>query len=318
MAIDPDLQKLAQELAADPNTPAWEDAADLSRLHAQSFATKAAGGFEILASRGAIRLSGDGVHGNAISMSEAGEFLTRWQALVTSAGAALEGNKSIRGKLPDEIMRRTNLALVASPGRGSVVLEFSPVASTEAEERYPGGELTFEGPKQPLVQRAVEVALGVIDLAAIEDPLAVPANLAKLGPRVAAKALKLAELAAAGRFDVDMTWDEPGRTRRRSRTSARQMAQLVANLRSEHLDTEDVALSGVLRTVSDRRKIDLEVTDLDGEVHIVSIDRGEVDFSDFRIGESVQMAVTMRLISKPGGGESRRYTATMIERAAGT
>ena len=40
MAIDPDLQKLAQELAADPNTPAWEDAADLSRLHAQSFATK--------------------------------------------------------------------------------------------------------------------------------------------------------------------------------------------------------------------------------------------------------------------------------------
>ena len=47
MAIDPDLQKLAQELAADPNTPAWEDAADLSRLHAQSFATKAAGGFEI-------------------------------------------------------------------------------------------------------------------------------------------------------------------------------------------------------------------------------------------------------------------------------
>ena len=64
----------------------------------------------------------------------------------------------------------------------------------------------------------------------------------------------------------------------------------------------------------DRRKIDLEVTDLDGEVHIVSIDRGEVDFSDFRIGESVQMAVTMRLISKPGGGESRRYTATMIER----
>lgn len=74
----------------------------------------------------------------------------------------------------------------------------------------------------------------------------------------------------------------------------------------------------MLRTVSDRRKIDLEVTDLDGEVHIVSIDRGEVDFSDFRIGESVQMAVTMRLISKPGGGESRRYTATMIERAAGT
>lgn len=141
---------------------------------------------------------------------------------------------------------------------------------------------------------------------------------AELGPRVAAKALELAELAAAGRFDVDMTWDEPGRTRRRSRTSARQMAQLVANLRSEHLDTEDVALSGVLRTVSDRRKIDLEVTDLDGEVHIVSIDRGEVDFSDFRIGESVQMAVTMRLISKPGGGESRRYTATMIERAAGT
>ena len=53
-------------------------------------------------------------------------------------------------------------------------------------------------------------------------------------------------------------------------------------------------------------------------MHIVSIDRGEVDFSDFRIGESVQMAVTMRLISKPGGGESRRYTATMIERAAGT
>ena len=95
------------------------------------------------------------------------------------------------------------------------------------------------------------------------------------------------------------------------------MAQLVANLRSEHLDTGTSPYRGAADG-GDRRKIDLEVTDLDGEVHIVSIDRGEVDFSDFRIGESVQMAVTMRLISKPGGGESRRYTATMIERAAGT
>lgn len=316
MAIRPErtsaLRSFLEGLSADrEHYPEWEDADDLARLHIQDFAQRLAGGFNLLASRGEIRLGGLGVHGHALDMHDTGEFLTRWQGLVTSTGAAIEGNKSVHN-LPDELKRRTKLMLTASPGPGSVILEFAPDVD-EAEERYPHGEATFDGPTEPLVQRSVNGAMDVLDLAS-RDIADLTATLADWGPRVASKALELAELAAAAQLDVDLTWEESGKGRRRSKSTARQFAQFAANLKAESLDTEPASLSGVLRTVSDRRKIDLEIEDLESPTkrRVISIARGNVDFSDFRIGEPVIVAATVKLKAKPGGQEARTYTAESV------
>lgn len=309
---DPDsfLDALAQELAADDTVPRWENASDLARLHMQEHARRVAGGFNLHTSRGALRLTGEGVHGHTVDMTNAGEFLTRWQALVTSTGAAAEGNRSIR-RLPEEITRKTSLALSASPSPGSLILEF--VANVdEAAERYPGGEPElFDEERVPLVERAVDTAFDVLDMTMDADPGDLVDRLADLGPRVASKALDLAELASDANLDLDLTWEVPGRARRRNRSSAAQLAQFAAVLRAGKLATEPLIATGVLRTVSDRKKIDLEVDhDVTGTgAQILAIERGDVDFSSYRIGDIVEVSLTMRLTSRPGGAEGRQYVA---------
>lgn len=310
------LRSLLDGLSADRDKyPAWDASDDLARLHIQHFAQRTVGGFDLLASRGQIRLTGVGVNGHSIDLGDAGELLTRWQGLVTSAGAAIEGRKSV-GNLPEEIKRQTKLVLTASPGVGSVILEFAPQVN-EAEERYPGGQTAIEDQPESLVQRSVNAALDVLDLASREK-VDLTASLADWGPRVASKALELAEHAAAAQLDLDFTWEETGKGRRRSRSTAHQFAQFATMLKAESLDTEPVSFSGVLRTVSDRRKIDLEIEDLDSPTkrRVVSIERGKVDFSNFRIGDSVVIAATVKLKARPGGHEGRSYTAESVSTAA--
>ncbi|MGB3334395.1 MAG: hypothetical protein WBA79_16485 [Mycobacterium sp.] len=307
-----ELQSLLDGLAERRDSfPDWADTEDLARLHMQSFGRKVAGGFDVFASRGRIRLTGAGVHGHSIDLADTGELLTRWQDLVTSTGGAIEGKTSTR-KLPDAIRRRTKLFLTASPGAGSVILEFAPQVD-EPAERYPGGETTFDGDEVALVQRSVNAAMDILDLAS-HDKIDLTASLAGWGPRVASKALELAELAAAAQLDLELTWEETGKARRRGQTTARQFAQFATMLKAESLDTERISFAGVLRTISDRKKIDLDVADAKSPAsgRVVSIARGKVDFSDFRIGESVVIAATVKLKAKPGGREGRSYTAESV------
>jgi hypothetical protein len=291
--------------------PDWADPEDLARLHMQSFGRRMTGDFDVFASRGRIRLTGTGVHGHSFNLADTGELLTRWQGLVTSTGGAIEGKKSIR-KLPEDIQRRTQLLLTASPGPGSVILEFAPHVD-EAGERYPGGVATLQGDEVALVQRSVNAAMDVLDLASRDD-VDLGASMAYWGPRVASKALELAELAATAQLDLELTWEETGKARRRGKTTARQFAQFATMLKAESLDTEPISFNGVLRTISDRKKIDLEIDDAKSPTRrrVVAIARGSVDFSDFRIGESVVVVATAKLKARPGGQEGRSYTAESV------
>lgn len=311
-----ELQNLLDELSRNRDDfPDWVDPEDLARLHMQSFGRKIAGDFDVFASRGRIRMTGGGVYGHSFDLAGTGELLTRWQDLVTSTGAAIEGKKSIR-KLPDDILRRTRLSLTASPGPGSVILEFAPQVD-EAAERYPEGGTTFEADAIALVQRSVNAAMDVLDLAS-RDKVDLMASLADWGPRVASKALELAELAATAQLDLELTWEETGKARRRGQTTARQFAQFATMLKAESLDTEPITFTGILRTVSDRKKIDLEIEDVKSPTQrrVVAVGRGDVDFSDFRIGEAVVIAATAKLKARPGGREGRSYTAEAVTPAS--
>ncbi|QSE94163.1 hypothetical protein JWS13_38980 [Rhodococcus pseudokoreensis] len=311
--MDQFLQELSD--APDDEFPEWADAEDLGRLHLQSFASELAGGLELHQSRGFLRLTGDGVRGHSLNLDDAGIVLSNFQRLVTSAGASHEGVKYSRGPISQEIIQRTQLALTSSPGRGSVVLEFQPVAD-ESRERYPNGEIPLVGENAPLVEASVDIAFSVLSTAADLDKQldSVDELFGDLGVRVASAALALAETAASARLDLNLSWQRPGIGRRKVEVSAAQCATFSAVLKGHGLDSDVDTLTGSLRTISDRKKIDLEIDDPENEGQriIVPIAKGDVDLTPFHLGQLVDISVESRLSIKPGGAERRTYTALFI------
>ena len=204
MAIDPDLRSLHRN-SPPTEHPGMGRTPPTYRLHAQSFATKAAGGFrdprlawcDPTQRRRRPRQRHRHVRGRRVPDPLAG--------LVTSAGAALEGNKSIRGKLPDEIMRRTSLALVASPGRGSVVLSSRPLPPPKPRSATLVAS-SHSGVPSSLLSSEPSVCTRRHRLGGDRGPTGGTRQSRRARPARGRQALELAELAAAGRFDVDMTW----------------------------------------------------------------------------------------------------------------
>ncbi|MGJ6124909.1 hypothetical protein QN239_20290 [Mycolicibacterium sp. Y3] len=326
------MDSFMEDLAAAPadQFPDWEDGSDLARLHVQAFVRDHAGGFELGSSRGALRLSGGGVQGHTVSISDAGVILASFQTLVTSAGASSEGVTHPRGRVPDEVLARTKLLLNASPGPGSVVLDFEP-AVDEAAERYPDGQAAVEE-ITPLIETSMDIAFQVLELAG-------NANVGELadekfrqwGPRVASAARELADAAAKADIDINAAWEKPSVGRRRVNATAVQLAALKAILKSRGLDSPEEVLEGVLRTVSDRRKIELEVrswaesddesesdsavdSTVDDQVRVVPIKRGTVSFTGFSLGDRVSIRVKVRVLHRPGSADMNEYTAVGVQR----
>lgn len=327
------MDSFLAELAEAPaeHFPDWEDASDLARLHVQEFARGQVGGFELSRSRGSLRLTGPGVRGHALNLVDAGLILASFQTLVTSAGASKQGVTNPRGRVPAEVVARTRLLLNASPQPGSVVLDFEP-ASNEAQERYPGGQAPLEE-ITPLIEDSIDIAFEVLKLASSpEVDVLAEERFPEWGPRVASAARELAEVASKAGLDINAAWERPSAGRQRVRVTSSQLAQLREILQRRGLDSRDEVLEGILRTVSDRRKIELEVRGwaspddeadsgtesdavIDDQVRVVAINRGEVNFTGFGLGDRVTMDVRVRLLHRPGAADTSEYTALSIQRA---
>lgn len=290
--------------------PDWEDASDLGRLHVDEFAQSHSEGFPERRSHGSIRLTGRGVRGNTIDMEDAGRILTEFQTLVTSAGAAWSGIKTHTGRLPDTVVQGTRLLLSASPMPGSVVLDFEPATGDATSPDEPATPAMIE-----LVEESIDLAFEVLGLAASPEVQAVgPERLEQLGPRVAAAAKAFMETAAKAYVDVNATWERPSIGRKRVELTAVESARFWEVLNRRGTDVNQRLIDGVLRTISDRRKIELEITERDptsgsNENRIISIDRGQLDFSPFRIGDAVSIIVLEASARRPGAAETKEYVA---------
>lgn len=320
---DPRLNEFLRRIASRPDDqfPDWVDAQDLSRLHVQAFSQIGVGGFDVLKSRGSLRLAGFGVRGHSVDFTDAGQILGDFQNLVTASGAAVEGQTGMRGRIKEDTVRRTRLALTASPAPGSVILKFEPFAD-EAAERYPGGQASLDDPRLPLVERSVETALSVLSVAG-QPNLGfdqVEMLFAPLGARVASAAKSLATTASNSALDLHLTWERAGVGRKRVTASAASFAAFAVILEGTGLDSEPLDITGQLRTISDRRKIDLEIQDPDniGEVRVISVERAELNLSGFRLGDWVQMRIRVEVNRRPGGGETKNYRAMTIETLGGS
>lgn len=306
------MAKFLGELSEAPSDdyPDWENASDLGRLHLQAFVESQGG---VSRSHGSIRLTGRGVRDHTVNMEDAGLILTEFQSLVTSAGAAWSGIKTQFGRLPETVVLGTRLLLSASPMPGSVVLDFEP-AGEDSDNDSP------DEPATPAMLQLVEESLGlafeVLGLAASPELDSVaPQKLNEWGPRVAAAAKAFVETAAKANFDVSATWERPSVGRKRVELTAVESARYWEVLEHRGTDVNQRLIEGVLRTISDRRKIELEIVEKDPSAEggtrsrILSIDRGQLDFSPFRLGETVSILVLEATGRRPGAAETTEYLA---------
>ena len=70
-------------------------------------------------------------------------------------------------------------------------------------------------------------------------------------------------------------------------------------------------LVGSLRTISDRRRWELETE----EFGVIGLDAGDIApevVAGLHVGQLVEVVATMRTLVKPGGDETREYTALRV------
>ncbi|WP_233209569.1 hypothetical protein [Mycobacterium sp. ENV421] len=125
---------------AGDDAPTWATPDDLSRISLEGLIAQDTLG-RTLASRGTIRVTGDGVTGSSARVSEVARIMMGFQRLATAVGAAQRGDKAL-GRQPNaEVRRRTDLLLTASPGPGSITLTFTPATLPITETGHSSGRV---------------------------------------------------------------------------------------------------------------------------------------------------------------------------------
>lgn len=288
---------------------------ELSRISQEVASTRARDDdSRVLASRGWLRLFGRGVDGHRASFGAVGEAMLLAQRAVTAIGAALEGQKSIKGRFSTEVAARTRLSLEAAPLPGSVLLSIRPEMSP-SDDLYPKGEHPlFDGDQRTLADRSLEALIQVImtasDSSADAEPLV--QQIDDLGPRVAATLDGFAESLISGGFDIELAWSRPSTTMQRGIMKLPATQWLHEVVTGRDLDAEATQVSGRLHTISDVSKWVLETSD-DGELVSIRANRlSQLDVAAARVGQMVTIDALVKQRVRPGGTTVFDYTAVSV------
>lgn len=306
MASPSDRRRLLEELAEGVDPVPVED---LARLSVEAFQEQLHPG-QRDASSGTLRLFGPGVAGNTVPISDVGVVLDTFQRLVAAVGAALRDHVSNRGAIPGYLLDLTRLRMTPETAAGSLVVTVRPEADPE-EEMFPDGEVPLLGTQPPLVDDALERALGILSAPGQGrlDNDQLGADLTTLGHRTAAAARTLAARLDRAGVGLDVAWRVPGEATRRGTLTHEQARGLVDFVDSGDLAEEVVTVDGVVRTSSNLRGWgDLEAPDV-GTVRVEVADIPEAVLD--RLSPSTRVRVTLRIEETvlPGGREHTRFVA---------
>lgn len=304
---------------ATSTSPTWSTPEDLSRISIESLIADDTLG-RTLASRGNIRIAGDGVTGSAASMSEVARVMAGFQRLATAAGAAQQGDKALGKQANADVRRRTNLLLQASPGPGSIVLTVTPATSPVTETGHEDGKVgmfaELESDDQ-LLDTAIEAAIGVF--AAGNDIGPSPAEsvfvqrLTEMGPRTASALRDLSKTLDRAGFDIELDWQQPARATRRVTVTAAAAKYIADTVESANLDEQPVAIVGEYLTVSAVSSWLIQQDDGD----TVNIKLGRIGGEETRglaVGDRVRIDAIMKVETTPGGAVKTSYAAQAVHR----
>lgn len=328
MATDEDTPRIEQgaslwerflALPGRDELPMLDEPGDLTRAGVEAMVASQLGSARELRSSGRLRFTGDAVTGHRADLDAVAHLSSAWQKAVTATGAALEGIKSIRGKLPIAVVFRTRLVLSASPARGSVVFLVEPKQPPMAEAEPEGNQaLTPEMAKRPLADLASEALVEL--LAATHDTPdhtdALVTRLRDLGPRVGSAVGGLARAIEESDITLDVTWREPMRPTRRAVVKPYEAKYLAEVVEGRGLNATEETLTGQLATISNRQQWALQVAD-----KTLFLDMGELagdELTKWNVDDLVEVTALITTQERPDGRVSRRYTMMSIGAAQGT
>lgn len=304
---------------AGDESPTWTTPDDLSRMSIEALITDDPLG-RTLASRGNIRITGDGVTGASARVSEVARVMTGFQRLATAVGAAQQGDKSL-GRQPNaDVRRRTDLLLKASPGPGSIVLTITPATSPITETGHEDGKVgmfaELETDDQLLdtaIGEAIDVFAAGIDIGPSPTDSLFVQRLSDMGPRTASAVRDLSKTLDRARFDIEIDWQQPERTTRRVTVSAAAAAYIAATVENANLDEQPVEIVGEYLTVS---AVSSWLIQQDGG-DTVTVKLGRIGGEQVRglaVGDRVRIDAVMKVETTPGGAVKTTYTAQAVHR----
>ncbi len=298
---DSPLGRLLARTEPSEHQPADFAPGDSARLSMESFVAATSGTARSIRSSGRLRLHGAGVEGAAADLADVGRIATSWQKAVAAVGAALEDIKSIRGALPQDVLRRTALVLDASPAPGSVVLNIMPKANPLAEAEPDGAPRLFDAPR-PLADRASEQLIQLLGRAANAslttlDELS--ATMMELGPRVGGSLSALGTALEKANITLDAIWREPEHRTVRAEVTPSEARWIQDFVAGRDLDAEEESLSVTLVTISNAERWLVEIGDK--RRHMDATDVSPEVVSTLHVGQSVQLLVRTAFREQPDG-----------------
>ena len=308
MATSDYLSLLASAREVVPE-PTWIDSTDLGRFGIEAMTEHDSGDARALRSSGSLRLHGPGVQGNSVGLEDVGSIARHWQRAVTAYGAAIEGVKTARGRVPVDVASRTRLSLMGAPGAGSLVLRIEPASSPLAEVE-PDGQRPLVDVARPLADAAAE---GVIRLlaatsnASLDATDDLSATLRDLGPRVAASLRDFAATVETANVALDVSWREPSAATVRTTLSVEGARWLSQFIEGRDLASEEETISGVAETVSNRERWLIATSDGLQRVRASSLD--PVTVRRVRPGDFVTFKVRSWRKVSPDGSFTVRHEA---------
>lgn len=301
----------SSEVAADSPPPR---PGDVGRRSFEAFLANQDADPRDLASRGYLELTGPSVTGSRAELGFVGALASAWQKAVSATGAALEQVRGLRGALPSDITTRTTLLLNAAPQPGSIVLSLEPQTPAQ-QEVEPQGKVAMFDPPRPLADRASERLIQVLDSLRVEDLETVDAiasALAELGPRVGSAINTLAAVIQQSNFSMAAAWAEPGHDQVTARVTPTEATWVRDFIAGRGLDAEVRAVTGYLRTVSDRDRWLVELPDGQAE-RMDARELSESEVSRWRVGDFVRLTVRVALREQPDGVIRRATTILDVQ-----
>lgn len=271
---DDDIDELRRRILASAPPPATDDA-DIARLEQVSREAMTRGRVVPRATELRVRLSGDGVDGNAIPVHTAAQVLDAVQGVVSSIGSAIKQQK--RGKAPKRpdkpgrlgVRKATELRLNANVSPGSVVFHLE--GFREVESRDP--QLSPEG-SDTLVDQALSEFFRILQAAETDSADAIgelTTQMRDLGAMVASKLNRLAEEATTEHIDLDLGHWSPSGGRSSVVFRSRGAAAILEAVERNRVTVLPRTVTGVLHTVTDGEDLCRLTTD-EGEKLRLSVD----------------------------------------------
>ncbi|MGW8798389.1 hypothetical protein ACWGN9_15120 [Streptomyces sp. NPDC055775] len=218
--------------------------------------------------RATLRFHADGAGPSEMPVPLVVSLIGDFQGMVTAAAESLRAKSIEQGGVRKAARRkalRSSVELMFSPQPtpGSTVFHLWQKPTAPDSETPAGQEvLDLEG-GPPLVDVAISRVMDVWDSARVDDPSFSELRdvLGPLGVTHAGRLQSLIKNLLAKDMDLDLTWGDVEYGIRSTRLHRREAAFLESVVSKVSEQTERVALSGVLRTVSNLRKVDLELED---------------------------------------------------------